>query len=332
MSTRLPLGLCFAANPRTWPIIDGTVKVEDVDLAITVLHPSEIFWRQLRFAEFDVSEMSLSSLMMAKAHGDARFTGIPIFTSRRFFHTGIIVRRDAGIARPEDLKGKRVAVPEYQQTAALWARGVLQHEWGVEAQDMEWWMERGPERSHGGATGFSPPPGVTIHTIPAEKNIGTMMVAGEVDAALHYITDKNLVDRSAIDLWNHPGMRPLFPDRLAEGARYFRKTGMFPINHGMAIKRGIAEAHPWVIPNLLAAFEAATALTERRRQDLVADHVTTGLISAEAQAALAQPLHRHGIKANRTILETCAAYSHEQGLTPRVMRLEEIFAESTLEQ
>jgi 4,5-dihydroxyphthalate decarboxylase len=331
MPSRLTLGISFAANPRTWPIIDGTVTPEGIDLVVTVLHPSEIFWRQLTFAEFDVSEMSLSSLMMAVAHGDARFVGIPIFTSRRFFHTGIIVRRAAGIERPEDLQGKRVAVPEYQQTAALWARGILQHEWGVAPTDMEWFMERPPERSHGGATGFVPPPGITLHTIPADKDIGTMMVAGEVDAALHYITDRNLVDRSTVDLWNDPDMRPLFPDRLAEGARYFQKTGMFPINHGMAIKREIAERHPWVVVNLYKAFEAARALTERRRQELVADHVTTGLISADAQAALAQPLHQYGIKANRRILETCAAYSHEQGLTPRVMAIEEIFADSTQE-
>lgn len=332
MSTRLQLGISFAANPRTWPLIDGTVKVDGVDLIISVLHPSEIFWRQLRFAEFDVSEMSMSSLMMAKAHGDERFVGMPIFTSRRFFHTGIIVRANAGIDRPADLKGKRVAVPEYQQTAALWARGVLQHEWGVAAQDMEWWMERAPSRSHGGATGFTPPPGVTIHTIAPDKNIGTMMVAGEVDAALHYIVNDNLVDRSSIDLWSRTDMRPLFPDRIAEGVRYYRKTGLFPINHGMAIKREIAERHPWVILNLLKAFERASALANHRRLELVADHVATGLVSTETKAALERSLYPHGIRANRAILETCAAYSHEQGLTPRLVKLEDIFAASTLEE
>ena len=332
MSTRLQLGISFAANPRTAPLIDGSVTVDGVDLVISVLHPSEIFWRQLRFAEFDVSEMSMSSLMMAKAHGDDRFVGVPIFTSRRFFHTGIIVRAGAGIDRPGDLKGKRVAVPEYQQTAALWARGVLQHEWGVAAHDMEWWMERAPAHSHGGATGFAPPPGVTIHTIAPDQNIGTMMVAGEVDAAIHYIANDNLVDRSSIDLWNRADMRPLFADRIAEGARYYGKTGLFPINHGMVVKREIAERHPWVILNLLTAFERATAVAERRRAELVADHVATGLVSAEAKAALERALFPHGIRANRAILETCAAYSHEQGLTPRLMKLEDIFAASTLEQ
>src|SRR5262249_55772951 len=157
----------------------------------SVLHPGETFWRQLRFAEFDIAEMSLSSFMIARSRGDQRFVGLPVFCSRRFFHTAIIVRRGAGIERPADLSGKRGGVPEYQQTAALWTRGVLQHEWGVAPSDMEWFMERPPALSHGGATGFVPPPGVTLHTIPAEKNIGTMMAAGEIDATLLYIVHDN---------------------------------------------------------------------------------------------------------------------------------------------
>src|SRR5579883_855890 len=178
----LALSIGITSNPRTWPIIDGTVKPDGVDLIPTVLHPSELFWRQLHFAEFAISEMSCSSFMIAIARGDTRFVGLPIFTTRRFFHTGILVRKSAGIATPADLKGKRVGVPEYQQTAALWARGVLQHEFGVRDRDVEWWMERVPELSHGGATGFKPPPGVTVKQIPLEKNIGAMLIAGELDA------------------------------------------------------------------------------------------------------------------------------------------------------
>src|ERR1700693_3502529 len=155
MSSKLQLSISFAANPRTWPLIDGSVTVDGVDLVITPSHPSEIFWRQLKFADFDISEMSMSSLMMTLAHGDDRFIGLPIFTTHRFFHTGILVRRAAGVETPADLKGKRVGVPEYQQTAALWARGVLQHEFGVAPKEMEFWMERTPEKSHGGATGLT---------------------------------------------------------------------------------------------------------------------------------------------------------------------------------
>ena len=168
----LPLSIATSDNPRTRPILEGKVKADGIDFTCTNMHPSELFWRQLRYSEFDVSEMSVSSLMIARSKGDERFVGIPVFTTRRFFHTGILVRRAAGIETPADLKGKRVGVPEYQQTAALWARGVLQHEFGVAPKDMEFWMERPPSHSHGGATGFAPPPGVTVHRIPGGFYMG----------------------------------------------------------------------------------------------------------------------------------------------------------------
>ena len=225
---RIPLSIGITDNPRTWPVIEQRVKPDGIDLVPTVLHPSELFWRQLRFAEFDVSEMSISSLMIARSKGDDRFVGIPVFTTRLFFHTTILVRNDAKIDKPADLKGKRVGVPEYQQTAALWVRGVLENEFGVAPKDMEFWMERNPSKSHGGATGFKPPPGVTVNQIPEDKSIGSMMVSGELDAVMFYLVDPNLIDRSTVDLHNHPDIKPLFPDPLAEGVRYYKKTGLYP--------------------------------------------------------------------------------------------------------
>src|SRR5262247_1168796 len=290
--------IALTSNPRTWPVIDGQAKPDGIDLVPTVLHPSELFWRQLRFAEFDVAEMSVSSLMIARSKGDDRFVGIPVFTTRKFFHTTTLVRRDAGIDKPADLKGKRVGVPEYQQTAALWARGVLQHEFGVAPKDMEFWMERPPSHSHGGATGFAPPPGVTVNRIPLDKNIGSMMLAGELDAVLFYLVDPNLIDRSTADLSNHPDIKTLFPDPLAEGIRYYRKTGVFPINHGMVIKRELAEKHPWAVLNILKAFDRANDIANRERVEHTEYHLATGAIPGEAASGLRAPIVRHGIKAN----------------------------------
>jgi len=147
----ISLSIAMASNPRTWPILDGRVRPDGVALIPSVVHPSELFWRQLRFADFDVSEMSFSSLMMATSKGDDRWVGLPIFTTRKFFHAEILVRKDSGIERPADLKGRRVGVPEYQQTAALWTRGVLEHEFGVAPKDMQFWMERDSSHSHRGA-------------------------------------------------------------------------------------------------------------------------------------------------------------------------------------
>jgi 4,5-dihydroxyphthalate decarboxylase len=329
---KLQFSIGLTSNPRTWQVIDGQIKPDGIDLVPTVLHPSELFWRQLRYAEFDVSEMSVSSLMMARSKGDERFVGIPVFTTRRFFHTTTLVRRDAKIEVPADLKGKRVGVPEYQQTAALWARGVLQHEFGVEPKDMEFWMERPPSRSHGGATGFKPPPGVTVNQIPEEKSIGSMMLARELDAVIFYLVDPNLIDRSTVDLHHHPDIKPLFPDPLAEGVRFYRKTGLYPINHGMVIKRELAEQHPWAITNILKAFNQANALANRQRMEHVEYHLETGLLPAQASKALQTPIISHGIIANRLVLETIAQYSLEQGLTPRLMKLDELFAASMMAQ
>ena len=323
----LQLSIGITDNPRTWPIIDGTVKPDGIDLIPTVLHPSELFWRQLHFAEFAVAEMSISSFMITVGRGDTRFVGLPIYTTRRFFHSSILVARKAKIDTPADLKGKRVGVPEYQQTAALWARGVLQHEFGVAPKDMEFWMERTPERSHGGATGFKPPPGVTVNQIPADKSIGSMMLAGELDAVLHYLSSRNLVDRSRADLSHHPDFKYLFADPIAEGIRYYRKTGLVPINHQAVVRRDIYEKEPWVVLNLIKAFNRANEIANAQRVAHVEDHVATGLLSGDPVT----PVIQHGVKANRKVVETIAQYSLEQGLTPRLIKLEEIYAPSALE-
>jgi 4,5-dihydroxyphthalate decarboxylase len=323
----LQLSIGITNNPRTWPIIDGTVKPDGIDLIPTVLHPSELFWRQLHFAEFAVSEMSCSSFLIALSRGDTRFVGLPIFTTRRFFHTSILVRRAAGIATPADLKGKRVGVPEYQQTAALWGRGVLQHEFGVHAKDMEFWMERTPEMSHGGATGFKPPPGVTVNQIPADKSIGSMMLKGELDAVLHYLSGRNLVDRSRADLAHHPDFKYLFDDPIAEGIRYYKKTGLLPINHQTVVRRDVFEKEPWVALNLLKAFVRANEIANQQRVEHVADHIAAGLLSGDARTGL---LH-HGIRANRKVIETIAQYSLEQGLTPLLVNIDDLYAPSMLD-
>ena len=329
---KLQLSIAMSVNPRTRPIFDGAVAPDGIDLIATPLHPSEMFWRQLKFAEFDVSEMSFSSLIKTMAAGDDRWVGVPVFTTRHFFQNWILVRRDAGIERPEDMRGKRVGVPEFQQTAAVWSRGILKHEFGVDQTEMEVWMERTPGHSHGSATGFTPPPGVTVHQIPPDNNIGEMLLAGELDATLLYLPSRNLIDRSSADLESHPDIAPLFRDRAAEGLRYYRKTGIYPINHGMVIKREVAETHPWAVLNILKAFVGANEIADRQRMEHVEYYRDSGLLTPQSSEALREPLVRHGIAANRSTLETAAQYSFEQGLTPRSMALDDVFATSTLDQ
>jgi 4,5-dihydroxyphthalate decarboxylase len=328
----LSLSVGLTPNLRTRPILDGMFYADGIDMTCLELHPSELFWRQLKFAEFDVAEMSMSSMLMAIAGGDDRFIGLPIFTTHYFFQNWILVRKDSGIEKPEDLAGRRIGVPEYQQTAALWSRGVLEHEFGVAPKDMEFWMERTPDISHGGSTGFTAPEGVTVNRIPAETNMGEMLLAGELDATLLYLPGGNLVDRSTADLFNHPNFGPLFPDPHAEGKRYYAKTGMYPMNHGMVIKRELAEKHPWAVLNIFKAFEDAANFGDQQRKAMMINHIETGLLPPEAEAAIATPLIKHGVIANRKELEAIALYSFEQGLTRRQLTLEEMFAASTLDK
>jgi 4,5-dihydroxyphthalate decarboxylase len=325
----LELSIALTSNPRTRPVIDGRVTPDGIDLLKTVLEPGEIFSRQLRSAEFDIAELSMASLLLALEQGDDRFIGIPVFTTKRFFHTNILVRRDAGIESPADLKGKRVGVPEYQQTAALWIRGFLQSEFGVTPRDLEFWMERTPEQSNVNAA-FKPPPGVTVHHVAPEKSLGSMMESGELQACLIYYGG-HPGERSTQDLSNNPDIKRLFRDRAAEGARYYEKTGIYPINHGMVIRRDIARKSPWVVPNILKVFGRASATADKERMDHVANHFDAGLVPAQDRAALSKPLFEQGLKANRQTLEAIARFACEQNLTSRVLKMEEIFAESTLD-
>jgi 4,5-dihydroxyphthalate decarboxylase len=326
----LQLSIALSDNERTRPLLEGRVVPQGISLVPTMIHPSEMFWRQLRFAEFDISEMSMSSLIISTARGDTRWVAIPVFTMRRFFHTSIIVRTDSGIAEPAQLRGRRIGVPEYQQTWAIWSRGALQHEFGVYPHEIEWFMERNPDKSHGGATGFTAPEGVQVNRIPPTTSLGEMLLRGELDGAIHYLQERNLVDRSSVDVSSVT--RTLFADPAAEGRRYYAKTGLFPINHTVVIRRSLLEQHPWIALNLYSAFVAAKAGIAQLGRSYLHWHFETGLLDDGVRQTLAanDPL-AYGFRSARPVLETVAQYVHEQGLTPRRVALSELFAASTLD-
>ncbi len=326
----LELAGALTSGPMTDAVFAGQVQAQGMTVVWTRLHPSEMFWRQLRFAEFDISEMSMSSLLISIDRGDDRWVAIPVFTTREFFHTWTLVRRDAGVESPSDLAGKRVGVPEYQQTAAVWARGALQHEFGVTPADVEWFMERPPGRSHGGATGFAPPDGVKLSYLDAETDIGTAMLSGDLDATLLYLREPNLVDRSRVDLEADATVRPLFADRLGEGVRYHRATGLLPVNHTVVVRRELAERHPWVVLNLYDMFVEAKRSFIARASLSVEPWSRLGMLGGAEDAMRVDP-RPYGIAGQGDVLGTLARYSHEQGLTSREIHVEEVFAASTLE-
>ncbi len=327
----IELSAALSINERTAPLLDGSVSPEAIRLVATGVHPSEMFWRQLKFAEFDISEMSIASLVIATSHEPTAWVALPIFTSRMFFHTRVLTRTAANIVTPADLRGKRVGVAEYQQTAAVWSRGILQDEFGVDPRELTWFMERSPERSHGGTTGFVPPPGIRLEHISADTDLGEMFLRSELDALLVYLPVRNLVDRSRVDLSRDARARPLFGDVAAEGRRYFAKTGMYPINHCVVVRRSIVERYPWAVLNVYNAFVEAKALVAERLAESLRPYRETGVLTGDAVRALDVDPMAYGMRAARTTLETVSRYLHEQGLTARRVALDEVFAPNTLD-
>lgn len=327
----LTLSIALSDNERTRPILEGRFHPQGVRFIPTAIHPSEMFWRQLKYGDFDVSEMSLSTLSIAVTRGDRRWVALPIFTARKHFHTSILVREDSGIREPRDLHGRRVGVPEYQQTWAVWSRGILQDDFGVDARKIDWYMERGPERSHGANTGFQPPSGVRLTHIPPATNIGEMMACGDLDATLLYLSSGNLVDRSSVDLERLPGIRTLFEDPVAEGRRFHSHSGIYPINHTLVVRRELLERHPWLALNIYHTFVQAQRYLQAEAEQMLQDHVATGLMPIDTAQVLRQDPKPYGIHASRAVLERLTRYVHEQGLTDRCVGIEELFAPSTLD-
>ena len=332
---KLTLGFISAFNERVEPLMNGTVEVEGIELIPTYSHPAETFWRQLKFGEFEVAEMSMSSYLIAKSQG-ADMIALPVFPSRRLFQTELSYHADSGITRPEDLAGKRLGVAEYQQTAALWIRGILEQDFGVSQYKIHWYMERSEEMSHGGATGFKPPAGISFNRIAPDKSLVSTLLDNELDVAhvaSPFALQANTLDRSSriTGKGDWSKIKPLFPDRMAEGARFYKKHGFLPVNHTYIIRGDIYKKYPWVAFNLYTGFVKGKALARER----MAERIPTALFFGPEYAAMTRELigddpFPFGIKANQAMLDTIIGFSHEQGLTPRKMTVQELFAESTL--
>jgi 4,5-dihydroxyphthalate decarboxylase len=326
----LELTCAVTINDRTRALLDGNVKPAGIDLLLSPMESAEIFWRQLEFGEFDVSEMSLSALSCIIANGNRDWLALPVFTMRRFYHTQLLVRADAGIAVPADLRGKRAGVPDYLQTSVVWARGILADEFGVQPSDLTWVMERDADRSLGGATGFTPPADLRFSHLRPDQSLDRMLLDGELDVLFHYITARNLVDRSRINLRADARVRPLFPDTIGESARYFQATGMYPVNHCVIVRRAVLERYPFVALNLFDAFQASAERVIVRGVGALETYVNAGLVAREVRDVMARDPWAYGISASKRELETLFRYLYEQGISGRQVTIDEVFAPATL--
>jgi 4,5-dihydroxyphthalate decarboxylase len=319
---KLELSLGCCDYDRTRAIFDGRVQVDGCDIAATPVEPEEAFHRAFKYQEFDISELSLSSYTLQVSRGENPYVAIPAFVSRLFRHSGIYIRTDRGIQRPEDLKGKTIGLPEYQITANVWIRGILQDEHGVKTTDIHWRSGGIEEPGREERTKLKLPSHIDLKPIPHDKTLSGMLESGELDGMIG-ARAPSCFDRGA------PNVGRLFPDFRKVEQDYFRRTRIFPIMHIIGIRKSILEKHPWLAVNLMKAFLKAKELAWYELGQI--GHLFTSLPwgvaeFADTRALMGEDYWSYGLEPNRHVLEPFTRYHHEQGLSARKVSPDELFA------
>jgi 4,5-dihydroxyphthalate decarboxylase len=323
----VPITIACGNYDRTAAIKDGRVKVDGCAVTYLPLYPEEIFHRAFKFHEFDVSELSFSSYLRTVANGTTPYIGIPAFVSRIFRHSGIYVRKGAGIEKPEDLRGKRVGLPEYQITAVVWMRGMLQHEYGVKPNEIHWRNGGQEQPGRGERTPLKDIPGLDLKPLEPHQTLVGMLRDGELDALFTARAPSSF-------LAGEPHIARLFPDTRRAEMAYYKKTGMFPIMHLIGVRKTLVQQYPWLPTSLFKAFLEAKALAMIDLCDVNALMVTLPFLEAETKetmAAMGADFWKYGVHENMREIEALTGYLHEQGLTDRRVGVEELFAAPTFE-
>lgn len=323
--SKLRLSVAVGDYDRNRPLIDGRVQIDGVDPVFMTLSPEEIFFRALRTQDFDICELSLSSFTVTTALGKCPYVGVPAFVSKAFRHTSIYVRTDR-IKKPEDLKGKKVGVPEYQLTANVWARAILEDEYGVKPSDIHWIRGGIDEPGRPEKISIKLPDGVRLDNAPEGKTISQLLLEGEIDGFI--------APRPPFLGKPQPNIGWLFPDPTATAKEWFKKRGMFPIMHLIGVRRTIVDQHPWLPAAVFKAFEQSKALALEALSDTSATKVTLPFIEEQIKAArelMGHDYWAYGVEPNRKTLEYFLKHHHSEGLSPRVMTVEEMFHPSTQE-
>jgi 4,5-dihydroxyphthalate decarboxylase len=324
--SKLRLSIAVRDYDRTRPLTDGSVQIDGVDPVFMALDPEEIFFRAFRYAEFDICELSLSSSTVKTAQGDFAYVGVPAFVSRAFRHTSIYVRTDR-VKTPADLKGRKVGVSEYQLTANVWARALLADEYGVKPSDIHWIRGGLEEAGRIEKIAIKLPPDVTLDAAPAGRTLNAMLEAGEIDAFIGPRTPSCFEQ-------GKPNVGWLFADPMAAAKEYFAKTGHFPIMHMVGVRRTLVEQHPWLPAAVLKAFTRAKSICLALLEETSASKVTLPFMEEQVRAARAlmgEDFWPYGIAANRKSLEYFLAQHHQQGLSARLVKVEELFHPTTFE-
>ncbi|MDO8768724.1 MAG: ABC transporter substrate-binding protein [Burkholderiaceae bacterium] len=322
---KLTLSVAMGDYDRTRALQDQTVQIDGVEPIYMTLSPEEIFFRAFRGVEFDISELSLSSYLVKLSQGNCPYVGVPVFLSRAFRHTAIYVRSDR-IRRAEDFKGCRIGVPEYQLSANVWARGLLKDEHNIHPSDVTW--VRGGIETPGRPEKIKLqlPPSVRIEDAPAGQTISAMLDRGDIDAFIG--------PRAPSCFGSNPAVGWFYADPTAAASSYFQRTGVFPIMHLVGIRRELVTQHPWLPVAVFKAFEQAKYIALDRLADPSAPKASLPFLEEQIEATrrlMGNDYWPYGVVHNRKTLAAFLHHHHDQGLSARLVGVDELFAPTTYE-
>jgi len=323
---KLTISLACCDYDRTRAIFDGRVQVDGCEVICSPMPPEEAFHRAFKYQEFDVTELSFSSYMNVQSRDGSPYIGIPAFVSRLFRHSSIYIRTDRGINGPEDLKGKTIGVPEYQMTAAMWVRGILKDEYGINPEECHW---RNGGLEEGGREERAPlhlPPEIDLQSIPTDETLAQQLGEGKLDAVISA--------RAPSTYYSNDNIDRLFPDYKSAEQAYYKKTGMFPIMHLVGIRRSIVEKHPWLPVNVYNAFVEAKKICYEEMTEVGHLYQTMPWPVYELEQVrklMGEDHWRYGIQENAREIEAMTRYSFEQHLSARKLEPEDLFAESVFD-
>lgn len=324
--SKTDLTIAVGINDRTLPLVAGLVEIDAVNASYVTAPLEEIFARAFDEQAYDVTELSFSNYLYLTATGQSPYVGLPVFPSRSFRHSAIYIRTDRGITGPRDLIGRLVGVREYSMTAALVARGVLEDEYGVRAQDIRWRYGRADHKDSLPIARMMPRD-VELEAIGADETLSDLLRDGAIDAMVAYKPPPVFLD-------GHPQVRRLFEDYAATERDYGRRTGVFPIMHLMGVRRELAEQQPELLTRICAGFDVARRYSFERlaESQALSTMLPWGASQIEtAKQVLGDDYWAYGLPANRSAIEALCRYSYVQGISPRLLAPDELFAETVID-
>ena len=316
----LSLSMAISNYDHVSDVVNGRVRPEGIELNAMELPIEEVFFRMFNFVEWDVAEFSMAKYCSMVSSGTSPFRALPVFPSRVFRQSAIYVRTGSGLTRPEDMAGRRVGIPEWAQTAGVYARGFLQHQCGVQLKDVHWVQSGVNQAGRHEKVSLALPKGVEIEAVE-DRSLNQMLLDGDLDAII-------TAREPAAFLNGDPRINRMWPDYRSIEESYFNETGVFPIMHAVVVKNETLAQHPWIAMNLFRAFEEAKNNSLRRLASIVNSRIAipwSHVAYDKARKVLGQDLWPYGIEPNRRTLETFLQYCEEQGVTQRSISVEELF-------